>query len=324
MRKGFFVFGILAIFLFNFASIAGLTVDIQNDYSKSETALVRIYGDIKAPITKENVNFYRAGHILVPFEHDVKKIGNDYYLWFITGNENNYTMNITDIATTVNGATQTIYVEKNFSVSQNQSSYYISPGVVSTNQDFEINVYSNLDSSSSISSNFPQQRSIIIQPGMNKVSFSISSLSGTTITSITLGKYNIPAYIIKSPGQINDTNQTEVNQTGNQTTSNSSANISISPERIQRSEFLGSNLSYNIQLKNIGNGSAENVSFSYNNKVISISPEFILNMSKNASANFSLRIRANVSINEIVLIKYGNNSIMLPVIITLKNPTNLT
>jgi hypothetical protein len=189
-----------------------ITINLQDSYLPGETVIGRISGNILEPITPDKVEFMR-GHVLVPFDYDVKKVGDRYYIWFITPqNEMNYTLAVRGITTTVSGKIQQIDYEKNFSVSGNLSDYSVKPGFVLAEGDFEIAVQLNEDEEKSISVKFVEESDFTLKPGENSLDFSISAVNETKTMDLVIGKYTLPVYVRVNKTTI--TKPIEGNRTG--------------------------------------------------------------------------------------------------------------
>ena len=191
--KKIICFLVFTILVSSFCS--AISTDIKESYLQGETVISAISGNILEPITAEKVEF-RRGHVLVPFDYDLSKIGDKYYIWFITPeNQMNYTLIIKNITTTLSGKVQQISYEKNFTISGNLNDYSIKPGFISTESDFDIKVQLNEDNDKAINVNFLEESEIILKPGENILKFSISGINETRVFNITIGKYNLPAQI---------------------------------------------------------------------------------------------------------------------------------
>lgn len=192
MKKIICFFVLIFLFL---QSVSAISSDLKESYSPGETAITEIYGNILEPITKEMIEF-RRGHILVPFDYDVGKINQNYYLWFITPETQlNYTLIIKNITTTVSGKLQKINYEKNFSTSGSLNDYSVKPGLIITEKDFEIKVQLNDDANKIIEGKFLESSEITLRPGENILKFSITGINETSSFNMTLGKYSIPVYV---------------------------------------------------------------------------------------------------------------------------------
>ncbi|MCX8158707.1 MAG: hypothetical protein N3D20_00195 [Candidatus Pacearchaeota archaeon] len=204
---------LLVFFVFLSSSVFAISVDIKNNYLPRQTVIAKISGEVLDILTKDNIQF-RRGHVAIPLEHDLKKIGEEYYIWFITPFlENNYTIIIKNIATTVGGFVKRIDYEKNFSVIGN-ASYSIKPGFVYATKDFEIAVLLYEDERKQIKVNFLDEQEIVLKPGNNLLKFSIGSINESGFYNLTIGEYNVPAYIIPNKTfykKINETNVTAKN-----------------------------------------------------------------------------------------------------------------
>ncbi|MBS3091257.1 hypothetical protein J4217_02300 [Candidatus Pacearchaeota archaeon] len=323
MKRGTIIIVCFLVLILLSIGAGALSMNAKDSYQKQETAIVRIYGDIREPITKGHVNFFR-GHVSIPLEYDVQKMGNDYYLWFITSNiEGNYSFNINNIASYSNGAIQRVNIEKNYTVGNTTSDYYINPGAIVSNSDFSIKLFLNNDNAQSISISYPGKNSEMISPGENTIIFSLNSVKLTQIITIGVGKYNVPAYLIISGSQNNSQTGNTTNQTIiNQTMQNYTFNVSFSPKKIERFEQINNNLSYPIEIFNNVNADFENVTIIFNPKIFLLTGE-INKLNANKSAFFNLGIITNESFREIIFVNYKNYSYQLPVEITFRKNTTI-
>jgi len=167
---------LISILLLN--TVSAITTNLAESYQPGETIIIKIEGNILEPIYPSDVVFKR-NHVAVAVNYDLKKIDGIYYLYAQTPiNPNNYTLYINDISTTVNGVSSSVDFNQSFKVEGNLTDYSISPGfIISNSQSIDLTINSNLDQQSTISSNFPDEHSIILNPGSNIVSLSTSGKS---------------------------------------------------------------------------------------------------------------------------------------------------
>lgn len=305
----------LALFiLFLVQGVSAISSDIGGSYSPGETIIGKISGNILQHITKEQVKLKR-GHVEVAFDYDFKKINNEYYVWLTSpSNQNNYTLIIEDIVTTVNGIVETLDYEKDFVVSGNWTDYGIKPGFIFADQDFEITATLYEDLSKTISTDFPETRDIVLNPGTNKIDFSIDGIEETQFLIISLGKYSVPAYIIGSGTDINQT----TNQTGNNGTNNNlpplpgEPHLRFNPGIIRSTVLLaGTPPVYPFEITNIGLKPINEIFFDYDTELFFISPSGNVLLEPNESASFSITLMNTTNreeIRTIVKAGYGNKT----------------
>lgn len=192
-RNACLLFLIVSVLLIQ--SVSAISSDMKDSYLPGETIMVKISGNILEPIGAANVEF-RRNHVLVPFDYDLKKLGDGYYLWALAPETQiNYSLSIKDISTYVSGKVQKVDYLKNFSVGGNLSDYSVKPGFVLTDSDFEIKVQFNEDLDKTIGVKLVEERDITLKPGENIIKFSISEINKTGLYNLTIGKYNLPAYL---------------------------------------------------------------------------------------------------------------------------------
>ncbi len=303
MKKMFLFCGIfLALFLFNASAIS---VSIKSDYAPQETMTIKISGDIREPITNNNIVLKR-NNVIVPLDYDVKKLGNDYYLWALAPlNENNYTLWINDVTTTITGTLNKTNFAYNFTVSGNLTDYYLKQSVIYANEDFEISAYNNRDIPLDIGVDFPEAGSFTLLPGENKISFSISGIDGTQLSNFSIGKYEVYAYII---------GREVVNNTS---TDASKILLYFIPQKIKREVFANERITYPIVIVNDGNESVK-TSLEYNKNIFTIDNEpEVLDAGEKFS--FNLSIKTNSSVSENLILHAGESNYYLKVEIMISN-----
>ena len=196
------LFLITATILLN--AVSAISTNIKEVYAPKETIISEISGSILEPINPSNLELRKNGRILTPLDYEIKRLGEQYYIWALAPEERaNYTLIIKEIATYVSGNVQRINYEKNFSVSGDLTDYYIRPGFISTEKDFEIKAQLNVDTNKQIEIEFINKTSFMLRPGENVLKFSIQGINETGLFNISIGKYNVPAYI-----RVNKTIQT--------------------------------------------------------------------------------------------------------------------
>lgn len=187
----------LVILIFIIPLGLAISSDLKEEYKSGETIIIKISGNILDNIEKERVEFKRK-HVGIPVEFEIKKLKDEWYIWAIAPfNENNYTLLIREISTTVDGKSENVDYEKNFSVIGERVDYNVKPGAITATNDFSIIINSFKDNIFTISTNFPETREFLINPGENKLDFSINSIEENSFVVIELGIYKIPAYITK-------------------------------------------------------------------------------------------------------------------------------
>jgi len=276
-----------------------ISTDMKVTYMPGETAIFTIQGNILEPIFNVDLKFLRDGHIEVPFDYDIKKINGKYYVYMVMPNNikenvsSDYTFLIKDLATTVNGQNQKIDFMQNFSVSGELIDYSITPGIVSSSDNFEIEVTLNGDLDKSIEVSLPFQREILLKPGKNTIRFDISDVSGG-FYEISVGDYVLPVSIIKeTKGQIFP--------------------FKFSPFEIESTILRGTDRAYPFDLIYTGEGNAI-ADFSYNSQIFDITPAFPEFFEPGKLYEFSLNVKnPGKDIDEVIILDYGGDSFNFPV-----------
>lgn len=294
----------MILFLAGFLAcgVSAISSDLKAEYERGETIIAEINGNILEQISKEQVEF-RRGHIAIPLEYDLRKLGEKYFLWAIAPNsENNYTIVIKDIVTSVSGNVEEIDFEQGFSVIGNSTDYFIKPGFVYASNDFSIDVFLNEDFDKTISVDFPSAREITLSSGNNKIEFSISSVNETGFRKINVGKYAVPLYVIA----------------GNEVIDDGEITLRINPISIVSVVLIEETINYPFTIVNFGDDDISGVRIDYNKELFNIdAPENIEIKSKEAvSFNISLIEGAGIEgneINETIYIRVEDFVLELPV-----------
>lgn len=190
MRKFIFLLAIVLLFV---PEVNSVSSTLRDSYAPKETMIGELSG-ILAPINREQVRVVKDGHLDVAVQYGVAKLGNKYYIWIVApSNAGNYDVIIDDVVSMVNGIPEVADYRKNFSVQGNMVNYSIVPGTILANDDFVISVIDY--NAAEIEVSFPEQRTISLYPGTNEIDFSIANVLGTQQIPITIGMYQVPAYI---------------------------------------------------------------------------------------------------------------------------------
>ena len=273
---------LLLVFLISFVS--AISTDMDEIYQQGETIIVEILGNILQPIDKEDIQLFR-GHVQVPIDYDVKRIGDNYYFYGIAPlDENNYTLKINNVLTTVGGVEQEIDFEQNFSTSEELVSYSVKPGFAIFEEDFEFIITLNEDLDKTISVDFPEAREVILTPGENRLE--ISSIENETrFKLINIGDYSVPIFILETPEE----------------PETFTANISVFPKRIESILLFGEEKTYPIRITNDGNSEITNLVVGYNDETLTIEPSTISSIQPNETIEFNITLKIqNEPISEVI------------------------
>ena len=264
----------LLIILLLIPSALAISTDMKESYEQGETMIVEIIGNILQPIEKDDVELFR-GHVQVPIDYDVKRIGQKYYFYGIAPqNENNYSLKINNLLTTIDGVTQEIDFIQNFSTTAESVDYSIKPGFAIFEDEFEFTINLNRDLEETISIDFPEETDIILNSGENKIEItSIENETGFRI--IQIGKYSVPVFILELPPEPKV----------------STTNLKIFPKRIESILLYGQTKSYPISITNEGDSEITDLVLNYNSDVFDVEPISIPIIEPNETVSFNLSLK---------------------------------
>ncbi len=296
---------LFCVILFLAVNVFAISSDLKAEYERGETIIAEISGNIVEPIGKEQIEF-RRGHVAVPLEYDFRKLGDKWFLWAIAPNsENNYTLVVKDIATTLAGNVERIDFEQNFSVLGNLTDYSIKPGFVYASADFSINVQLNEDFDKTITVNFPSEREVILNPGDNKIDFSISNVNETGFRKINFGKYAVPLYLIAGDNVADGKGE---------------ITLRVNPISVVSTVLAGEIIEYPFTIVNFGDEVIDDIKIEYNRGMFNINAPERIEIKPKEAVSFNISFAFELSeeikesgINESVYVKAGDFVLELPV-----------
>ena len=284
--------------------ISSLEFDMANEFKQGETILTKISGNFLEPVLKENIDFYR-GHVQIPLNYDLIKLQEEYYLYVQLSDKapGNYSIRITGAKYYKGIEVVEEDIIKNFSITNETIDFSITPGFISTNEDFFLEVQNFQDSKITInfeisgdssedegffaslfSTSEGTGNSIDVLSGqIKKINFILGEVNESILTSAKLSSgdthYEIPIYLI-AKGTTDDLNK-------------------IKKYEFIPSEFKTINISTNsstkrvLYLQNTGTMIMENISIGVSDSLkdfVTLSVEKI----ESLEANESIKIEAYI------------------------------
>ncbi|HLC31074.1 MAG TPA: hypothetical protein VJK51_00235 [Candidatus Nanoarchaeia archaeon] len=326
----FFLVGILVL-----SSVCALSSTLKPSYEEQETVIVAIKGVLLEPLSSSQVQF-RKGHVAIALEYGVRRVGNEYYVWFISPSSvGNYTLSLQNVLTSVNGVEKRVTFEQNYSVSSTLASYYVKPGALVTTGSFDVQVVVQGDDALSLPISFPYQHTEILGAGSNFVSFDLGGVEQSIITNLSMGIYSIPLQIIipqSSEGASNETmnetmnetsgngtimNSTALNQTGNGSLSGEGVvqqRVFIRPDRL----FLSRSPTYFYVLNN-GSEKARTLQIIYNERLFRLTPSEVFDLLPGEEKQLQLEYIGGGSLDTNISLFSNESFVLIPVAINLSD-----
>lgn len=289
MTKKFFLFFLTILII---SSVCGLETDLKQNYQQKETMNIGVEGNILEPLHPDQVAFLR-GHIEIPLEYEVKKIGEDYFIWALAPNSaGNYSLLLKDVLTMVSGVEKRINYQQSFSVGENIVDYYIKPGFILTRNDFDLTIVLNEDNKKKIVTSYPFPSDIELKPGNNIIRFKIEQAKKNTLLGINIGKYTIPLYVISNLSE------------------EEYRPIKFSPIRIEEIYYEKIAPKYKISIVNTGESEIKGIFIDYNKNIFNFDSKQNINLKPKEVYILNLTIKnfSDAGINEVIYAKYGNYS----------------
>ncbi|MEK6848919.1 MAG: hypothetical protein AABX65_04805 [Nanoarchaeota archaeon] len=173
-------------------------------YAQGETLLLRLEGNFLSPI-KESEILFVSNRQEIPIPLSVSKLQDIYYIFAVLPLvERNYSLVLKNLHYLEARKEKRQDLEINFSTSGNVSEFSVTPAFISTTDDFSLTLQSNLVPVV-VSVKFLDKAVVVNIPADEKkeVKFSTSEINKTVLTYILLASqkqaYSLPVYIKKSP-----------------------------------------------------------------------------------------------------------------------------
>lgn len=139
MKKVLIILTILLIF----PLISAIQVDIDSELNQGETLIAKISGNFLKPILKDNIYFYRDIYTAVPFELELLKIEQDYFIHTSTLGKipSNYSIVIKESEYYIaGGQTSSEDIVINFSILEDYADFSVMPGVIVAQGSFSLEI----------------------------------------------------------------------------------------------------------------------------------------------------------------------------------------
>lgn len=314
---------LLLILIFFIPVVYAINTNIQSTYHPLQTLIIELKGVFLSPIKYDDVFFY-SGRTYIPMEYDIKRIGENYYIYTILPNkERNYTLLIKNVHYFENGEEKTEDLSYNFTVSGNISSFYIRPGFITTNNNFSISVTVNKEVNIKISF-LKKESNLTLKPTQEqKLYFEVGNAS-SQITKLILSsedvKYEIPVEIIseKEEKEFNCSLENIKFSIKELDVSLEKGNIIKKELKIINTEGTSQNLSINvsnslIDIVNISNkievgGEWKNINITINAKETGMFSGFLKFYKENCYIDFPIKIKVYENLSSVNTTQYVNNS----------------
>lgn len=307
-KKELALFVILLIFL---PFISALEVKLSKSvYSPRETLQAEISGNFLS-LKSENLMIYKQGKVhSEPVLQGLTNQDRIYYFYAILPNEQgNYSLKIENAEYIESGNYKSDPITIDFLINKtNESSLSINPGFIFTNKDFSLKVKA-LDKNQNIIIKFENQsfNKTLYEESEETISFSIKNIP-TKTSSITLGKYSIPVFI--------------VNDLTNSNTPDSISKLDFSIKNITAVISPNKTYFFTFYIENNGQKNLANITLNntinlillpYKIDIINIQEKKQINMTVFIPENQKKNISGNISLG------YSNSSIALPVFFEITN-----
>ena len=141
MKNKIFIFFLLLILLGS--CVSGLSIELHEEYDKGETLITKVSGNFLENIKKENIFFYRRHMATSVAEYDVLKIQDQFFIYAKLDESkvaDNYSIQIKNVKYMNGSQVSEEPIIGNFSISEDVSDFWVSPGAKTVEQDYFLTV----------------------------------------------------------------------------------------------------------------------------------------------------------------------------------------
>ncbi len=299
MKKEIIV--LLALFLFFMPLISAVEFDMNSSFEQGETIFAHLSGNFLTPITKDNIFFYRAGHIPIPMNYDITNINGDYYIYALTTGKtpsNDYSISIQNIKYMNGAGVDSDNIVQNFSITNSTADFSVNPGFIVTSDNFSLQVQNLLNN----------QITIYVQTETNSSGREIF-VEGSNEDFVTVNSGEIKTINFQvGPGEPTFQEIELTTETGSN--SNSSLNLTSIPDSIF-CFFLG-----NCNQSNVTSNTSNTTSASPDEGITYEVPVYVYTGTTEISpenfyfipSNFTLSLPMNTTDNEVVYLYNNGNT----------------
>ncbi|MBT3404707.1 hypothetical protein HN832_02760 [archaeon] len=184
---------------------SAIEFNINSEYSQGGAILTTISGNFQETLTEENILFYR-GHVRAPFNYELKKIKDIYYLYvnLLDKSPNNYSIVLEEIEYLQGNKILNENIQRNFSITNATVDFTINSGAIITEDDFSITIQNLQDKKISVASDYIISTTTDLYSGEIKtLDFEIVEAIPSEIQTLKLSSstttYEIPIYVLEKP-----------------------------------------------------------------------------------------------------------------------------
>ena len=209
---------LLAAFFLSLNLVTAIQIQLSKEsYNAGETLIARVDADFISSPSSDNVFFYR-GHVLINMVYDAVFSNNTLFIYAIVPDTaRNYTIAIKNIKYRENGIVKETEIAKDFSVSSEKADFYVTPGFILTEGNFNIRATNRKENYTNIKANFQNiQQNISLFPlGYKIISLSAKDIASFSIIYLSLeGEktgYSVPVLVYPAAQTTADTSANETN-----------------------------------------------------------------------------------------------------------------
>lgn len=300
MKKAILI-SVLFFFFINLLCAVEINIE-KEEYYPAETLTAVIQGNFPFGLSKENIAIYQGDKVHpTPAEADLLKRSNEYLYYAVLPREaGNYSIKIINTDHYVGSVLSTEEIIKKFIISETNSSYLsISPGFISTTEDFSIKVKA-INSAQEGEAVFKEtgesHNFTLVEEQEKTISFSVDDLNETVSSYVEVDGFKISIFFYRQNIEENPLNIEEA--------------LRLSFEDLEVTIKKQEPYSFLLRISNIANETIGPINLSASfDEGIDISPSFIREIEKNEEEIVNITLELEENTEEYVRVTMSNQSI---------------
>jgi len=298
--------------LLTISNASAVLIEGKDVYAPGETLIAKLGFVPLQPIGPAQIQLLRDGHILVPSEAAVVRLGSDYFIYSsLPLNSSNLNLRIKDVYRLSGGSQVKEDIDKNISFSDTRVPYSILPGAISAREpkmDFKIISYA--DANQQIYVAEQNNRTITLTPGENRISISTDPIP-EGFSLLHLGDYAIPVYLDSKTIIVDNSSQNE---------SDHSVRLDWAPARINGVILSNRDVYFSLAIINRGSKKIKDIVLDYDSTIFYLPIDHISSLDVGEKYYLNLTIKKTTSsLDQIITARYDNEAFDLPVTILVTN-----
>ncbi len=298
----FLVIIAVVIMYFPYTQLTGFAIiEQKQEFDSGETLISVVSGNFIDRITEDNVLFFHD-HVQIPVIYEVEKINDDFYIYALLTEKQagNYSVVIRDVRYMKGSQMTDEDIVKNFTITGDTADFSVTPGFISTTEDFSLEVQNLQEEKITITVNAPEELiasedSLELSSGQIKeINFQINT-GQKVLKNISLDSentlYSVPFFLDLAESEDNESQESNL----------SNFSFKFEPQKINISMSTNSDSKRVVYLLNTGK-ETEEILLSVSQEIdeyVTVSPLEIGSIKEDSAEKIEISIKSGEDEKEI-------------------------